>query len=109
MGHFYALLFYQNSCILCMSNRWLSNFYTYTQQIVGLALKKMKIINKNTSFVLMWRPAGRDNEEMICAIILQDHGVKEDELQSILNYLLTMHEVGICACSEERHYHQMAT
>ena len=25
---------------------------------------------------------------------LKDHGVKEDELQSILNYLLTMHEVG---------------
>lgn len=26
---------------------------------------------------------------------LQDRGVKEDELQSILNYLLTMHEVKI--------------
>ena len=26
---------------------------------------------------------------------LKDHGVKEDELQSILNYLLTMHEVGV--------------
>lgn len=25
----------------------------------------------------------------------QDRGVKEDELQSILNYLLTMHEVNV--------------
>lgn len=33
---------------------------------------------------------------MICAVIFQDHGVKDDELQSILNYLLTMHEVGTC-------------
>lgn len=29
-----------------------------------------------------------------CIIVLfQDYGVKEDELQSILNYLLTIHEV----------------
>lgn len=27
--------------------------------------------------------------------IRQDRGVKEDELQSILNYLLTMHEVSL--------------
>ncbi|KAM9602340.1 neurobeachin isoform 5-T5 [Morphnus guianensis] len=29
-------------------------------------------------------------------LILKDRGVKEDELQSILNYLLTMHEVPFC-------------
>jgi len=28
----------------------------------------------------------------------QDRGVKEDELQSILNYLLTMHEVNAYFC-----------
>lgn len=31
----------------------------------------------------------------------QDRGVKEDELQSILNYLLTMHEVRVCVCQRE--------
>lgn len=30
-----------------------------------------------------------------CADVFQEHGVKDDELQSILNYLLTMHEVGM--------------
>lgn len=30
---------------------------------------------------------------MLCLFFFQDRGVKEDELQSILNYLLTMHEV----------------
>lgn len=34
-------------------------------------------VELNVSLVLSW----------------QDYGVKEDELQSILNYLLTMHEV----------------
>lgn len=33
----------------------------------------------------------------------QDRGVKEDELQSILNYLLTMHEVGATVFDAEIH------
>lgn len=32
-------------------------------------------------------------KEAFCVFLSQDRGVKEDELQSILNYLLTMHEV----------------
>lgn len=32
--------------------------------------------------------------QVIC-VVFQDRGVKEDELQSILNYLLTMHEVNL--------------
>lgn len=37
-----------------------------------------------------------------CADVLQEHGVKDDELQSILNYLLTMHEVGMQAQTPHR-------
>lgn len=35
---------------------------------------------------------------MVNVCFSQDRGVKEDELQSILNYLLTMHEVNAEFC-----------
>lgn len=57
--------------------------------------------------------ASSDKDEMMYTIHFQDHGVKEDELQSILSYLLTMHEVGTCTAvfvgGEYRTHHQMAT
>lgn len=37
-----------------------------------------------------------NNAPPFCCFFFQDRGVKEDELQSILNYLLTMHEVHFC-------------
>lgn len=37
---------------------------------------------------------------MPVSVFSQDRGVKEDELQSILNYLLTMHEVNAGLCVE---------
>lgn len=36
--------------------------------------------------------------------VLQEHGVKDDELQSILNYLLTMHEVGMQTPHRCKHF-----
>lgn len=33
--------------------------------------------------------------QTVCVDVFQEHGVKDDELQSILNYLLTMHEVSM--------------
>lgn len=41
-----------------------------------------------------------NNAAFFCFSSSQDRGVKEDELQSILNYLLTMHEVNVDAVRE---------
>lgn len=45
----------------------------------------------------------RPHSLSLSSSFFQDQGVKEDELQSILNYLLTTHEVHVTSCYESVH------